>query len=71
MEEEEKTWENDDIYGCLKFGPKQGGATGEVYKNTVQYRVEDITIGTTRDETTENEKTQLTNMLQQAYWLVT
>ena len=34
MEEEEKTSENDEIYGCLNLGPKQGGATGKFYKKS-------------------------------------
>ena len=50
----------------MNFSLDQGDAAGELYKNEDQDRVEDIQIGLTGDETTENDQTWLTNMIWQA-----
>ena len=45
----------------MDFGTEQGGKTVNLRKNDDQERVEDIQIGPTRDEMTENEQTGLKN----------
>ena len=47
----------------MNFRLDQGDAAGEFDGNEDQDRVEDIQIGLTGDETTENDQTWLTNML--------